>query len=371
MEMNQVCSECIMDKDDPEISFDEKGVCNYCRQFKAHPEDWQITHDRLERWQAIVNKIKKDGEGKPFNCIIGVSGGVDSSFLVHVAQTYGLAPLLIHAANGFDTELSKQNMACVAKNAGFDLKIVEVDPEEFRSLQLAFLRASVLDTDIPADYILEAVQAKEAVRHKIKYILTGWNWHSEAFMPSAWTYRNKNDYTNLRNIHNKFGEGVKLRKWIRYGFLEKYWDRKIHHIQKVCPLNYVPYTKKGTIQWLQQNWGWQPYRDKHGENIFTRFYQRYILVEKFGIDKRKMHFSNLIRSGGMTREEALEEIKKSPYNYEMFLQDKAFILNKLRLSEEEFDRIMKLPPRKHEEFGTDKWLSFAIVVSKIMRKLKK
>lgn len=366
------CTQCVMDTDDPEITFDHNGVCNYCRQFKEAPEGFGKVPNALQIWMKLIQDMKKDGLGKPYDCVMGISGGVDSSYLCHVVKEAGLRSICVHVDNGFNSEFSKRNMGIVLEKTGFDCEFVSVDPEEFRSLLLAYLRASVLDTDVPADYAIEAVQYRVALKYGLKHILSGWNYHNEAFMPSAWTYRNKNDHTNLRNIHNRFGEGVKLRLFPHWGALEMIINRKLYGLRKIAPLNYVGYTKKAAVEWLKKNWGWQEYKDKHGENIFSRFYQRYILYTKFGIDKRKSHYSNLIRSGGMTRAEACEELKKHPYDPLQYKSDKAFILKKLRIAEGDLTHIMAQPPRKHAEFGSDeRWINLARRIATYRKRMRR
>jgi len=355
---HEICTECVMDEDDPEITFDAEGVCNYCVQFKDDPESFGKRSDGLSYWTELIAEFRREGtlSGRKYDCLIGISGGVDSSFLCKVVQASGLKPIVIHVDNGFDSELSVKNMETVISHTGFDFYVIKPDFEAFRSLVLAYLRASVLDTDVPADYLIEAYQYRTSLRYGLRTILTGWNYHSEAFMPSAWTYRNKVDHRNLRNIHNRFGEGVSLKSLPKWGAVETIWYRKTKQLRKHSPLNYVGYTKNGAIEWLKKNWGWKEYRDKHGENIFSRFYQRFILYEKFGIDKRKMHYSNLVRSGGMTREEAFEEMRKPPYDPEVYVKDREYVLSKLRISSEYFDHLMSLPPRRHDEYGTDQWI---------------
>ena len=362
------CVKCVMDSDDPDISFSPEGVCNYCRTFEEHPEGYGKIPNGLGVWQNLVREIKANQTNPHYDSLMGISGGVDSSFLAHIAKEYGLSPLLINVDCGFGDPLSLRNMERVVSHTDFSLEVVKIDPEEFRSLQLAFLRASVLDTDLPADYAIEAALHRAALKYGLRYFLTGWNFHSEAFMPEKWTHRNKIDHTNLRNIHNRFGEGIQLKTFPKWGALESFYYKNKLRIKRIAPLNYVGYTKKGAIDWLQKNWGWEPYKDKHGENIFSRFYQRRILFEKFGIDKRKAHYSNLIRSGGMTREEALQELTKPPYDPDLYQRDRDFVLRQLRISEEELDRIMVLPPRTHEEFGTDKrWYDVARKIINVKR----
>jgi len=367
--MTEVCSRCVLDTDDPNISFDGKGICNYCKQFEEHPEGWGITSNALQVWAYKIYRMKVEARGE-HHCILGISGGVDSSYLCHVAEVAGLNPLLVHVDGGFDDPLAVRNMEKLIEHTGFEHITYTLDPDEFRSLLLAYLRSSVLDTDMPSDYGIEVYQLRTALNRKIRYILTGWNYHNEAFMPTAWNYPNKLDHTNLRNIHNKFGEGIDIHKLWTWGAFQQLYYKNLFKIEKVAALNYINYSKKKAVKWLKKNWGWKEYRDKHGENIFTRLYQRHILYRKFGIDKRKAHYSNLIRSGGMTRDEALEELKNDPYDREQFKEDLAFTLSKLRLSMIEWNEIMNTPRRPHEIFGSDeRWYRLARLYLRVKKKL--
>jgi len=344
-----------MDNSDPTLTLDGNHVCNYCRSFAAHPEWYGKCNNGGKVWKYVLEQIKRAGEGKPYDCIVGASGGVDSSFVCYVAFHHELRPLLIHVDNGFDSEVSRRNIETILDHTGFDIMRPSVDPEEFRSVQLAYLRASVIDTDVPSDYLIEWFVRLSALKHKIRYVLGGGNYFADCFMPTAWTYPYKSDWINLRNIHSHFGNGVKLRTWPRYSALHLLWiDRSIRY---VTPLNHVGYNRFEARAVLKKEWGWTDYGiGKHGENILSRFYQRHILPVKFGVDKRKANYSNYIRSGGMTRQDALLKLKEPMYDPEQFRRDKEFVLKKLRITEEMFEYFMRLPPRSHEEFGSSQWI---------------
>jgi N-acetyl sugar amidotransferase len=346
------CVICVMDQSDPNLTF-EDGICQYCLEFARYPELRGKVDNPLLVLNEWLVKIKESGKGKHYDSILGISGGIDSSYLVYIAKKYRLRPLLVHVDGGFDSDLSNTNTDAVVKHSGFDFEVLTVEFEDFKQLQTAYFRSGVLDMDVPADYLIEALVHVKARQRNIQYILTGWNYHNEAYMPPAWTYENKNDYQNMMDIYHTFGNGAKLQSIPKVDTTRFLLDKIFYGTRKVNLLNYVGYSKKEAAATLEREWGWQPYRDKHGENILTRLYQRYILPSKFGIDKRRAHYSNLIRSGGMTREEALKELEKKPYDQQQFLDDKHFVLGKLGLTEDEFDSYMQRKNGVHTNFASD------------------
>jgi len=363
-----MCRTCVMDTTDPDISFDEQGVCCYCRRFAEHPAGYGKYEDGLAQWESrILPEVKQHGRGRQFDAVVGVSGGIDSSYLSYVCSTFGLRCLLVHADNRFDTETAKRNMKRISEYTGYPLHFYSADFEEFRSVQVAYLRASVIDMDIPSDYLDEAFVRKAAVDHKVKYVFSGGNYFSDAFMPYAWTYRNKNDWTNLRNINRKFG-WKSLNSFPINGILQIIYNRNVRKIHYLTPLNYLGYNRFEALKILQEKVGYEAYGDKHDENVLTRFYQRYILPTKFGIEKRKMNYSNFIRAKGMTREQALQELKKPTYDPAQLEADWKFVLGNLEMNEEEFERCMSLPTHAHEEYGTDAWL---YVIAEFLSRWKK
>jgi hypothetical protein len=310
----------------------------------------------LAVWENVVlPKIKASGIGKKYDCVIGISGGIDSSFVAYIAKQYGLRTLLVHASTGFDSNISKRNLQRILEYTGFDIVYPTVDAEDFRSVQIAYLKASVLDADVPADYLIETFERKTALDNKVKYVLSGGNFYADAFMPYSWTYPNKQDYTNLININRAYGF-CDLKSFPKFGAWQVLVARYYKKLIYATPLNYVGYTRPKAFKILADKLGYEDYGEKHFENIFTRFYQAYILPTKFGIDKRKANYSNYIRSGGLTKEQALNKLHEPAYPTEMFVADKAFILNKLKLSDKEFDDIMALPIVSHKHFGSDAWI---------------
>lgn len=341
------CTHCILDtQDDPEIIFDKQGVCNYCNDYKQKYVDGALTPAQMEKeLKETIAGIKEAGKGKKYDSIMGLSGGVDSSYLAFLAKEWGLRPLIVHFDNGWNSELAVQNIEGIMKKTGFDLYTYVVDWEEFRDLQLAYIKASVLDWEIPTDHGFIAMLHKQANKHGIQHILTGHNHQTEAILPKTMRW-SKMDTANIIDIHKKFGT-MKLKTFPMMNFFEYIYIQKMKKVNRVNLLELVDYNKTEAKRIIQEQFGWRDYGGKHYESIFTRFYQGYVLKEKFGYDKRKAHLSNLICSGQITRQQALEEIAKPAYSREQFLEDKEYVIKKLELTEQEFDKIMAEPPRSH------------------------
>lgn len=352
-EKYQQCSLSVMDNiQDPDIRFDEKGICNYYYDYKKGEEAavHKGEHGRRDL-EKIVEQIKQDGKSKPYDCIMGLSGGVDSSYVAYLCKQYGLRPLAVHFDNGWNSELAVQNIESMVNKCGFDLYTLVVDWEEFRDLQLAYIKASVVDIEVPTDHAIGATLFKLALKHNIKYSLSGSNVYSEFVMPKSWIF-NKDDHMNLLDIQKKFGT-KKLKTFpVRDTLLKKRIG--MAKVQSVNILNYVDYNKQEAKNTIARELGWRDYGGKHYESLFTKFYQAYILPEKFGIDKRKAHLSTLIFSGQMTKEEALAELKQPLYEPAVFEQEKEFFLKKLGLSEKEWDAIMNTPRRSHYDFEIER-----------------
>ena len=349
------CSRCVMDTTDPDIFFDEKGFCNHCTKYFDAESKFVFKHDEgKKKLKEIVERIKESGRGKDYDCIFGVSGGVDSSYVAFLAWKNGLRVLLTHFDNGWNSPVGEKNVQAIVNKTGFNIIKGKADFDEFRDLQIAFLKASVVDIEMITDHAIAAWIYKLAAREGIKYILSGTNFVTESIMPKAWGHQ-KNDLTNLKSIHKRFGK-VKLRTFPTMSLLERVSYRFFKGIRFVSLLDYADYDKQEAKRILKQEFGWQDYGGKHHESIFTKFYQSYILPRKFGIDKRKAHLSNLICSGQISRSEAVEELEKALYSEEDLAQDKQYVLGRLGLSEEEFEQIMDLPIKKHSDYGSDEWI---------------
>jgi N-acetyl sugar amidotransferase len=338
---------------DPRITLDEKGICNYYYEYiSAEPQHVFKGEEGEKRLAEIVDKIKASGNGKPYDCITGVSGGVDSTYLALQAKKLGLRPLIVHFDNGWNSELSVMNIQNIITRLGFDLHTLVVDWNEFKDIQLAYLKASVVDIEAITDHAIIGTLYKLAVQHGIKYILSGSNIVTEFVLPKYWIW-SKTDHLNIKSIHKTFGT-VPLKTFPFFSAHLKHYYVKRKGIETVSLLNYMPYNKAVVKKVITDELGWRDYGGKHYESIFTRFYQGYILPNKFHIDKRKAHLSTLIFSGQITKAEALEELKKPIYAPDQFRTDYEFVLKKFNLTEEEFQAIMTLPRKEHSDYAYEK-----------------
>ena len=359
MDIYQMCVRCVMDTTAEEINFDSRGVCSFCHYFdeKVKPVLERVhSGESKQLLEAIVTEIKRSGQGKPYDSILGLSGGVDSSYLAYQVAELGLSPLLIHVNTGWNSPESESNLKKLSSALGFDLEVITVDWEEMRDLQIAFYKSAVKNCEIPQDHAFLAVLYKKASEVGVHYILSGGNLATESILPQSWGY-NAGDSRHLLQIHKRFGSRP-LQNFPILSFWERYlYYPLVRKIREVRLLNYVAYNRAKAKQILEEKFGWQDYGAKHYESVLTRFFQGYYLPTKFGIDKRKAHFSSLILSGQMTREEALEELKKPPYPSEELLQaDMAYIAERLGLSLSEWKDILVLPPRRHEDFPSNRFL---------------
>ena len=347
-----------MDTTDPDITFNEQGVCNHCQRYDLMVRDVvdrATRGERLQELDAMVERIKAAGKGKDYDCIMGLSGGVDSSYVAYTAKRLGLRPLAVHFDSGWNSELAVNNIENIVKRLGIDLYTHVVNWEEMRDLQLAFFKASVANCDIPTDHAFPAILLGQAARHGIKYVLSGANYATEFILPSAWGYQS-GDQRHLKDIHKKFGQAP-LREYPTIGFFKQYiWYPYIRGIKTVKPLNYLPYNKFDAKQVITQELGWRDYGGKHYESIFTRFFQGYYLPTKFGYDKRLAHLSSLIKSGQLSREAALEELQRPTYDPELQAEDKKFVAKKLGVSVSELDEIFARPRKDYTDYASNKKL---------------
>lgn len=359
---NRQCTRCVLDTTATNISFDDQGVCNYCHGYDEIAAKTVLRDEEIKsaEFKKVIQKLKDSGKGKQYDCILGLSGGVDSSYLALVAHQQGLRPLVVHFDNGWNNELAVKNIENIVTKLGFDLHTHVINWNEFKDLQIAYFRASVIDIEVPTDQLIFATLYRIAKEEGIPYILSGNNIRTEYVLPEDWCFRKKLDYENLKNIHEKFGT-VKLKDFPRLSLKDRQVYRDKYGIELVSFLNLIPFEVKEVKKQLRAELDWNDYAGKHYESVFTRFYQGYILPKKFNVDKRKAHLSTLICSGQLTREEALAELAENPYTEEMQQADKEFVLKKWGLSEEEFDKIMAEPRVAHEVYGIEQesgWMKF-------------
>lgn len=356
----QRCTRCVMDISDPEIIFDKDGVCNHCAKFDAvTSKRWHPDNFGAQLWTQKLEEIKAVGRRQDYDCIIGLSGGIDSSYLALKTKEWGLRPLVVHVDAGWNSELAVSNIECIVKYCGYDLHTVVVDWEEMRDLQLAYLKSGLANQDVPQDHAFFANLYRYAVKNKIKYILSGGNIATESIFPTSW-HGDAMDAINLRAVHRRYGTR-RLRSFQTIGFWEYYvWFPFVKGMRTLRPLNFMPYNKAKAIDELARTTGWRPYGRKHGESRFTKLFQNYYLPEKFGYDKRIPHFSSLIVSGQMTRDEALSALKEPLYDPQDLAADLAFFCKKLGISEDEFRAIMAQPSHHYSEFANWDQLKSAI-----------
>lgn len=349
----QECTRCVMDTSDHEIRFDENGYCNHCTAYfeKISRLVYQGEKSDIEL-AALIEKVKKDGKGHNYDCVIGISGGVDSAYVAYLTKKFGLRALSVHMDNGWNSELAVKNIEMILKKLDIDLYTYVLDWEEFRSLQLTFLKASTPEPETPTDIAIPAALHKIAAKHKVKYIFSGGNYATEGILPKSWHY-NAKDVKYLKAINRKFG-GKKLKTFPTFGYKNEMYYKLIKGIRMIYLLNYVPYNKGEAMKILQDELEWKYYGGKHHESIYTKFVQSYILPEKFGIDYRRATFSTQICSGEMSREEALEDLKNMPYDPAVAVGEKVYVSKKLGISENELEEILKLPPKSYKDYPNDK-----------------
>jgi N-acetyl sugar amidotransferase len=339
----QVCTKCVMDTTVPGIRFDENGICTYCRIHDYLEEKHPVGESGRIRFQTIIDRIKKKGRGKEYDCIVGVSGGRDSSYTLYVAVEMGLRPLAVHFDNGWDSDIAVSNIKKITDKLDIDLHTHVADWEEFKDLQKAFLFASVSDAEVPTDYVILSVLYCAAKDNHVKYILNGHSFRTEGVAPIGWTYM---DGRYIRGIQAKFGT-KKITSFPIMSMSELLYYTLIKRIQVINVPEFIPYEHEKVNQVLKKELGWQYYGGHHHESVYTEFFQSYYLPKKFNIDKRKLEFSALIRSGQMKREVALQELK-TPYQYNPEIVD--YAVNKLGLSQEAFRQIMEEPPKSFTDY---------------------
>jgi len=346
----QICSRCIMDTSDEFIQFNEDGHCNHCVDyFKESEEVLFDSTIREEELNKIVNLLKSTGKRKKYDCIFGISGGVDSTYLAYKLKEFGLRPIAVHVDNGWNSELAVKNIEKTLNKLDIDLYTYVLDWEEFKDLQLSFLKASTPDSEVPTDYAIAAVLKKVASKFNVKYIITGNNIVTELIMGSNWSQGHR-DWRYIKSVQKIFGS-KKLKTYPHYNLFQFIYYVYFKRQRIIKLLNYVDYNKEKAMDLIQSKLGWKYYGGKHYESIYTRFYQGYILPKKFNYDKRRAHFSTLIVSGQMKRQDALDEMLKDPYpSKEMLQEDMDYLKKKFNLTDVEFDTIILSKPKSYFDY---------------------
>lgn len=343
----QICSRCVLDTTVHDIWFDDEGVCKYCKIYdemeKAHP----LGDDSEARLAELVRRIKESGKGKEYDCIVGVSGGRDSTYTLLTAVKLGLRPLAVHFDNGWNSDIAVSNIKNVTTKLGVDLHTVVADWEEFKDLQIAFIKASVPDADVPTDYAIYSVLFDEANKEGVKYILNGHSFRTEGTSPISWTYM---DGRYLKSVHKMFGSLNKIESFPIMSMAQLLYYVFVKGIKDVRLMEFIDYKKKEVDAVLEEEVGWKYYGGHHHESVYTNFFQSYLLPKKFNIDKRKTENSALVLSGQLSREEALKEIQLSPYKYEKEIV--GYAINKLGLTRDEFQRLYEQEAKSFRDYPT-------------------
>lgn len=348
----QICTNCVMDTTDSKIVFDDKGICDYCNSYYTQIlPNWNPDINNERELEKIALEIKKAGEGKEYDCILGLSGGTDSSYLAYIAkEKMGLRPLIYTVDTGWNLNVAVENIEKLVKALDLDMYTEVVNWKEMKDLQLAFFKSQVAYQDLPQDHVIFAGLYNYAVKNGIKYVLTGSNNATECVRPPIeWVHLN--DLKLIKDIHKKYGK-TELKTMPMCGmFKYRIYYQYFKGMKRVAPLDMIHYDKDAAEKELKEKFGWEKYENKHYENIFTRFYEGYYLPNKFGYDKRKSYFSNTILTGQMTREEALEKLKEYPYSEDMMKEDMEYIAKKLGISTEEFKTIINGENKTYKDYN--------------------
>ncbi len=354
----QICTRCVMDTTDPDIRFNDKGVCNHCTDFlliRSHHNYKGAETD--QEFAALIQKIKQAGQGKKYDCVVGLSGGIDSSYAAFIAKREGLRVLGVHLDNGWNSEEAVINIKNIARILGVDYESYVLDWEEFKEIQLAFLKASVPEADTPTDIAILSALHKVAAKYGVKHIISGGNFATEGILPKSWHY-NAKDLTYFKYIHNKFGKG-KIQSFPTFGFRSEMYYKFIKGIKMTYLLNFIPYNKDKAIELLMNELDWKNYGGKHYESKYTGFIQSFYLVKKFNLDYRRATLSSQICVDSVTRDEALEILKTPSYIESTVEKEMEYISKKLGVSLAEFKSIVDLPGHWYKEYPNDeKWLGY-------------
>ena len=341
-----------MDTSDSEIEFDSEGVCDHCQNFKNYTlPRWQKAQESKNMLERLVENIQLDGRGRDFDCIVGMSGGIDSSYLTYIAkERMGLRPLVFHVDAGWNSQIAVNNIERLVDGLGIDLFTEVIDWQEMRDLQLAFFRSGVPHIDTPQDHAFFATMYKFASKHKIRYILTGANLSTECVRnPTEWMYY-QSDPRQLLDIHSQFGNHPLKTFPLTSILWHKVWLPFFRGIKVVRPLDMVSYVKEDAKKFLIDKFGWQPYPQKHFESRFTKFYESYWLPERFGYDVRRVQFSSLILTGQMDRSDALNLLQEPGFDESTIANEIEFVANKLEISVEELNSYMLLPKKTYQDY---------------------
>lgn len=367
----KICSRCVMDTTDPDIRFYQDGRCSCCRHYdEVCVKDLHSDENGQLRLDSLIDKIKHDGRNREYDCLIGMSGGVDSSYVAYlVAKKYGLRALAVHLDNGWNTELAVANVERLVKTLGIDLITHVLDWNEFRDVQTSLIKSGISNIEIPTDHAIWAVLLRTAAKMKIPYVIAGNNVVTESIMPESWLYGSK-DSRLIKGIHKRFGK-IKLKSHPMLSAFDYVNYLLFRRIRWVPILNYIDFNKADAKLLLMEELGWRDYGGKHYESVFTRFFHANYLPERFGFDLRKAYLSALVCSGQVSRQEALEELALSPASDEVLRRDREYVLKKLGLSEDEYEKILCEAPKTYHDYPNSDalWRRFSTLVKWIRQRV--
>ena len=353
----KICTRCVMDTSVPDITFSADGICNYCTEYLARAAHilFRQPDMRARDRETLVTQVRATGHGKAYDCIVGLSGGVDSSWALYQVVQLGLRPLAVHMDNGWDSELAQENIENLVKKLNVDLYTHVIDWDEYRALQQAFFDADVIDIEMLYDNAMSGVNFQQAAKYNLKFILAGTNQTTEGMrIPLAWNWF-KLDKKNIYALWKRFGDGRRISTFPAIGTLDYLYYRWLRGIRWISFLDYVNYNKAAALETLQKEFGYRPYPYKHYESIFTRFYQGYLLPRKFGVDKRRLHLSSLIISDQISRKAALDLLQASPYPDEQDLtQDIEYFLKKIGWMPAQLEMYLSRPEKPHALYGSER-----------------
>lgn len=345
----QICNRCVMDTSDEDIIFDLEGNCNHCSDYLVTIKNFRQDQYKTEKLEAIINSIKKRGKDNKYDCLMGISGGVDSCYAVHLAVSWGLRPLLMHMDNGWNKDIAVKNIKNLVDTLQLDYVSEVLDWNEFREIQLAFLKSSIVDLEMPTDIAILASVYKHASKNGIKSIVSGGNYSGEGILPLTWGYHIKKDMKLYHYIVKTFSK-VKIKKTPTVGLLKEIYFKFFKNIKTFYPLNYVDYNKDEAREFLKNTYGWQDYGGKHHESTITGFWQSYVMFKKYNMDYRRATYSSQICFEQIKREDILAELEILPYDESYIFEQKKYIAKKYKISLEELESYLNMSPKTYKDF---------------------
>lgn len=349
----QICTFCAMDTSDEDIVFDENGRCNHCKDFENLLDQRNFSENSEKKLQDLINLVKNKGKNRKYDCLLGISGGVDSCYTVYLCVKWGLRPLVMHMDNGWNSEIAVGNVKKVVDKLGVDYISYVLDWTEFREIQLAFLKSSIVDLEMPTDLAIPGSLYKTAVKYKIPFIISGGNYSGEGILPLTWGYHVLKDTKLYRHIVRKYSSR-RIKKVPLVGLFGEIYYKFFKRIKNLYPLNYVEYNKDEAREFLKKEFDWKDYGGKHHESKITGFWQSYVMPVKYNMDYRRATLSSQIVSGQITREKTIEKLKVKPYNLENIDADKYYIAKKYSISIEELENYLTMPPKTYKNFPNQK-----------------